>query len=465
MIRAIDRLASFVAETGDRDIPDAVLKRAGDCMLDALGAAAAGLSAASTRAMSRAMPLHDGTSRVWFTDRSGDAITAATLNAMAATALDIDDGHRQAAGHPGAAVVASALAGARPDMSGAELLTAVVLGYEVSVRVALARIPEHHRSTVSGRWSGTGAAAVMAKLQGLPPDMIAQSILIAEQHAPRVGSALSHGFAGSDVKEGIAWSVQSGLQAVELAKAGFRGYPDTFDQGVLYDPEVLVCDLGSFDAISGLFFKPYACCRWIHAAIDGLTGIMARHDLHADDIQAVTVRTFERAVELGNQVAPKTEAEAQFSIPFCLGVAAVRGPDALTPMDPALLSDAEVLAFSGKVSAVQDPEMEALFPRLAPAVVNVVVGTDVLSLRIEAAFGDPTNPMSRADLDGKFQTLAGPVLGPERTGALIAWLADPLERPAGALLDLLDHTTSGVFDTTNSPSHPQNLAAYRRPWR
>ncbi|MGI9498977.1 MAG: MmgE/PrpD family protein, partial [Geminicoccaceae bacterium] len=238
MTRAIDRLAGMVAEAGDRDIPSSVLARAGDCVLDALSSAAAGLSAASTRAMRRAMPLCGGTAPVWFTDRTGDPITAATLNAMAATALDIDDGHRQAAGHPGAAVVASALAGARPELSGRELLAAVVLGYEVSVRVALARMPEHHKSTVSGRWSGTGAAAAMAKLQGLAPDVIARSILIAEQHAPRVGSAQSHGFAGSDVKEGIAWSVLSGLQAVELAKAGFRGYPDSFDQGVLYDPQV-----------------------------------------------------------------------------------------------------------------------------------------------------------------------------------------------------------------------------------
>jgi len=156
MTLAIDTLAGFVRDTRGADIPAQVQRRAADCILDALGAAAAGKEAAGTRAMKRALRPGSGAARVWFDTTEGDPATVAALNAMAATALDIDDGHRTAAGHPGAAVVAAALAAAPPELTGGDLLATVALGYEVSVRVALARMPEHHRSTVSGRWSGTG---------------------------------------------------------------------------------------------------------------------------------------------------------------------------------------------------------------------------------------------------------------------------------------------------------------------
>ena len=400
------------AEFGN--IPENTNERAADCILDALGAAAAGQDAGSTKAMHAVMSARAGLgfASVWFRGSRLDPISAATVNAMAATSLDIDDGHRRAAGHPGAAVVAAAISYSEHlDLSMAELLTATVVGYEAAVRVALARKPEHHRSTVSGRWSGIGAAAAAAHLLRLPPGIMAEAILIAEQHAPRISSAIHHGFAGSDVKEAIAWSVLTGLHAVELAQSGFAGYPDTFDQGILYDPEVLCRELGRFDAIAGLFFKPYACCRWIHAAIDGLRNIIEQNGLEAGQIVCVRVRTFDQAVGLGNHEAPESEAQAQFSIPFCLGVAALHGRSALAPMDAGLLRDQSVREFARKVSIQPDAEMNAAFPDRTPAIVEVETAGAAFRAQVDEAFGDPANPMRRMGLQRKFRVF---ILHPER---------------------------------------------------
>lgn len=437
MTRAIDRLATLVHDTQAGSIPAPVMERAADCILDAIGSAAGGAGARSTAAMSRALPRSDGKTAIWFAGESADPIRAATVNAMAATALDVDDGHRVVAGHPGAAIVAAALGAAPACLTGADLLAAVVLGYEVSVRVGIARVAEHHGSTVSGRWSGTGVAALAARLQGLPPATIAEAILIAEQHAPRLGSAATHGFAGSDVKEGIAWSVFTALHAVELAKSGFRAYPDTFEQGLLYSPDRLVAKLDDFSAIDGLFFKPYACCRWMHSAIDGLKGIMGDKGLCADEIARVTVRTFDQAVGLGNRARPNSEAEAQFSIPFCLAVTACRGTGALLPLDLALMGDEEVLDFGKRVTILHDDGMQALFPRLAGAIVEVETARQTFESRVEAAFGDPTNRMSRADLSAKFHKLTDPVIGATRAGAIADVLAAMRNHDAGALQRLL----------------------------
>ena len=423
---AIGQLAEFVACTPTGDVPANAVYRAADCVLDVVGAAAAGFNCVGSNAFRRssaAIPT-DGTSRIWFGDRKSSAIAAATSNAAAATALDVDDGHRKAAGHPGASVVCAALAAAEEnEVGGNEFLEAVVLGYEAAVRVALARNPDHHNSTASGRWCGLGAAAAYARLKQSGIDATANAILIAEHHAPRLAPAQHHGFAGSDVKEGVPWAVHAGMAAVLLAEEGFRGYPRAFDQNVLYDPDRLVRNLGSFTALDGLFFKPYACCRWIHSAIDGTLELIQENSLNAMEIDGIVIRTFERAVGLGNDPRPATGSEAQFSIPFCVAAAAIRGEDSLLPMDSALHEDPEVLALAARISVEFDAEMEAKFPDLAPAHVRLTVGSSRYDTVVEHPFGDPGNPMSRSDIQSKFTALTRNVLGIERRRKIITELA------------------------------------------
>ncbi|MCR9135693.1 MAG: MmgE/PrpD family protein [Alphaproteobacteria bacterium] len=420
--RAIDELASALVTVRHSDLDDRLIERAADCVLDVAGAAAAGRDASGVEAMQTALQgsMSSGPCRVWRSDLQMTSAAAATINAMAATALDIDDGHRMAAGHPGAAVITAAVAVAEErDASVEEFLVAVVLGYEASIRVALARQPAHYTSTVSGRWSGVGAAVAAGRLRGYSPEKMAQAILLSEQQAPRLSSAMLHGFAGSTVKEGIAWSVLTGLMSADLAAAGFLAYPDTFEQGELYDPNALIADLADFTAIDGLFFKPFACCRWIHAALDGLQEIMSTHSIAAHHLRAIEIATFRRAVELGNHVAPKTEMEAQFSIPFCLGAMAVGGAEALAPLDLSMLSDRGVRSVAEKTKVVFDDEMESAFPARAAAVTRVRYEGGYTEKRVDAPFGDPTNPMSRGDLQSKFRRLTRHTMDQRRQDEII----------------------------------------------
>lgn len=431
--RSIEDLARFLVDAQRGDIADHVIARAADCVLDVIGAAAAGRAAPGVQAMQIALEasLSGGVSRLWFAGREMTAAGAAAINAMAATALDIDDGHRMAAGHPGAAVVTAAIAVAEEcDATLEDFLVAVVLGYEASVRVALARQSDHYTSTVSGRWSGVGSAVAAARLRGVPAPIMEQVILLSEQQAPRLSSAMLHGFAGSHVKEGIAWSVLTGLVSADLAAAGFLGYPDTFEQGVLYDPQKLIDDLGAFTAIDGLFFKPYACCRWIHAALDGVQEIMAEQALDSGDLQAIEIATFRRAVELGNHIAPETEMEAQFSVPFCVGAMAVGGASVLTPLDITLLGDVQVRAVAEKTSVILDDEMEAAFPARAAAITRVTHKGGVAECRIDAPFGDPANPMDRQDLQAKFRRLTRDALDQEHREAIVTLMEEASQLPA-----------------------------------
>ena len=438
-VRAIDALADYIAEISEDDIPIESRERAWDCVLDATGAAAAGYGQKSSAAMRRAFEENSCSrpSSIWFHGSLARLPAAAAINAMAATALDVDDGHRMAAGHPGAAVVCAAIAAselAAPTRG--EFVTAVVLGLDAAIRVALSRNPEHHTSTVSGRWSGVGAAVAAAKLFQLDSAAMANAILVAEQHAPRVSAAMHHGFAGSDVKEGIAWSVYSGLAAVPLAREGFAGYPNAFDQGVLYDGDRLIADLDAFKSIDGLFFKPFACCRWIHAAINGAVSLVQECEIEPASIEYIVVRSFRQAVGLSNRPAPRSETEAQFSIPFCVATAILHGPRSLLPIEARHLVDQNVRQLAERIRVEFDDRLDALFPAFAGASVTIAHSKKSDTLQVEAPFGDPTNPMSRLDLLGKFKELTRFALTRERADNLVRGLLDPKTAPAsiGALL-------------------------------
>lgn len=420
--RAIDVLSEFIFNTRYQDIPNQVIERASDCILDVVGSAVAGRNQTGALAMQDVMQQHNqgGLCTIWFSNETSSVISAATINAMAATSLDIDDGHRMAAGHPGVAIISSALATAEETSANiSEILCAIVLGYEVAINVALSRHSKYNDSTVSGRWSGIGACVARSKLLGLTSAQISNAILIAEQHAPRVSSAMHHGFAGSDVKEGIAWSVLSGMYACDLSISGFKGYPDTFDQNILYDPQIIKANIHNFKAIDGLFFKPYACCRWIHSAIDALLTLMRANEIKAKDIRSIEVSTFNKAVDLGNHLIPANEVEAQFSIPFCLAAVALKGAQALTPLDSTLIGDPSIGKFTKKVKIKKNFTMEKMFPAKAPAIVKVEHLYGVNEIVIDAAFGDPTNPMTRADLQDKFTVFSKEVLSKKKASEII----------------------------------------------
>lgn len=420
-------LAGFLASTPPQDIPAAVMERAADCVLDCLSAASAGAGERAVLSLREAVigaHARDGSATVWYSGRKADLASAATVNALSATILDVDDGHRRAKGHAGAAIISAAIAAA--DETGSsyqEFLAAVVMGYEAAVRVATSRVPERQVDTASGIWSGVGTAVAVARLSGATPLQMAHAILISEQHSPQLASAMQHGFAGADLKEGIPWSVMTGVYAARLAISGFSGYPRTFDIPELYVPGKLIEDLHGYSAVPGTYIKPYACCRWIHSAIDGALDIMETHGLDHEGIEAVEVKTFHRAVNLANHVEPRTMVDAQFSIPFCVALACVRGREALLPLAPGAVGDRSVTDLAAKVTPVSDPEMESMFPVFAPAIVTLRHGGTSHVRRVEAAFGEPANPMTRQDILKKFVRLGEASLGRERIEALNAALS------------------------------------------
>lgn len=410
------------------------------CVLDLVGAAIAGRDMpgpTAVRATARAL-MGAGSSSIWATGQTASLAGAVFANAAAASALDLDDGHRLARGHPGAAVIPTVLTLLPETSAGAnDLISAISVGYDVGVRIASAQMPKMIATRQTGRWASVAATAAAARLLRCREDQVAHALAIAAVLAPNQQANGSSGYSqltGNDVKEGIAWSATLGLAAVQLAIGGHSGPTDVFDHPDYYNRQTIVADLGERSHLVGTYFKPYACCRYIHAALDAFLMLVDRSEIDASDIKCVEVETFGWALKLGNKRRPTTLVDMQYSLPYCIAIAAIEGRDALAPLGEDLLGREDLSTFSEKVLLSINDEIDALFPGETLARVTISTSSRRLCSEILGPLGDPKHPMSFEAIEEKFLRVTRRVLTPERQRQIV-----------GGVLDMPDDHCSGLL--------------------
>lgn len=444
-------LAHFVSET--KSIPRATREMAVSAVFDLMTAAVAGYDSPGGRSARQAAHTvwGAGDATTWFSSARLTIPGAAFANAAMASMLDLDDGHRAAAGHPGACIIPAVLATAEANGADADrVLTAIALGYEIAVRVAAARDMDNLDTLVTGPWCGQGAAAAAGWLRNLSPSQIAQAIAIAGSTAPNLSAVAYSQVMGNHVKEGIPWATATGLSAVDLAQAGFTGPLDLFDNEAFYNPVSLSGSLGESWLIDSIYFKPYSCCRWAHAAIDALLELQAEGAAAAASIQEINVHTFSRVFRLNNDLAPANLEAAQYSVPFCVALVALRGTDALLPLTEESLGDREVIALAERVRLHVDPELDAMFSEAVPARLEVTTSEGCVTRTIMAPKGEAANPMTRNDLKAKFETATEGLIDASLASSLISAIEQLEEGHIQPLLDVLG-SASGRGDLQQVP--------------
>jgi len=160
----VSRLADFASDLTYATLPDAVRHAAKRCLLDWLGAAICGSPVPPATLMTTALAdeLGHGRARLVPSGTLAPLRTAALINGTAAHAMEVDDIFREGVYHPGSPVIAAALAAAQhAGASGAELLAAIVAGYEISNPVAAAMQPAHYDF-----WHTTGIVGAIGAAAG-----------------------------------------------------------------------------------------------------------------------------------------------------------------------------------------------------------------------------------------------------------------------------------------------------------
>ena len=225
---------------------------------------------------------------------------------------------------------------------------------------------------------------------------------------------------GNDVKEGIPWSTAGGIVAVRLAEAGFAGPRDILDHAPHYASAQLIERVGKERHICKTYFKLYSCCRHVHAPVDALLTLIDRHGLDHRRIEAIEVHVYDGALQISNRVEPANLVDVQFSIPYCLGLAAIVGPSALLPLTDDALRRDDVTQFARKVTLHLDPSLDERFPAETLTRLVVVHAGHRYESEVTAPRGEATQPLSWQELEEKFLTASRYVASAEQQTELLA---------------------------------------------
>jgi len=405
------KAARFVQQLKLSDINPNTIKNAKRCVLDFLGAA---LGGADTIAGKIATKMSEKTSSVtsstiWHTGKKTTSQIAAFINGTTGSALDIDDGHRMAVGHPGGAVIPAAFAIAEATQSsGSALLEAIICGYEIAIRWGNICRNETSQFAIipgTGRWGSMGAAAAAAKLLSLDFCQIEQALAISNTYsplAPVVDDLENNNGFMPMTKYVSGWGGLVGVWSAKLAEEGFTGITST----VNFSQSILPCFGESFE-INNVYFKPFSACRWTHSALEGVLKIMKDNiEINKNNIQKIKVKTFANAYHL-RMPRPRTIESAQYSLPFLIGLAIQYGAVSPQEVNQINLSNKDILAISDKVEIIHSNDMDSYFPHSVPSEVELLTTDGKIYLaRIITPKGDPKNPLSDDDLKAKFRKLA-----------------------------------------------------------
>ncbi len=418
----IRRAARFIAETRLEDLSPAALDRGRWVTADCIPVIAAGMAMPEMRELVKRHLENAATGNAWVigTGLRSNPLDAALLNGTAGTWLELDEGNLFAKGHPGIQVVPAALAVAQElGVSGADILLAITLGYEVSARISRAanvRLAVHPHGT----YGVIGAAIAVAKLKRLGVAQLEELLNV----AATMGMASSRNtlLEGSTVRNIFTGhSGYMGQIAVRLVESGFTGEPDgigfVYGGGVYsehFDPGAMIRDIGKEWLITQSYFKLYCTGRYTHSAIDALLDAQAKAPggrIDPSQIERIDVDAYGLCAYLGGKNIT-TSFGARFSVPFALATILHHGHGGLSAFDDAAVANPLVQNLVSRVAVTSNQQYTDAFPEKQLVDLNITLkdGT-VITGHCDITKGEPANPHQAEELRAKFFDLGTPAWG------------------------------------------------------
>ena len=408
----LHRLAEFAAGTGLDDLPEAVRVRGRWILADTLGCIAAGNKAAEVQALARIHARRGGPAEaeVIETGLRLPRAAAAEVNGAASTWLDLDEGNLHTKGHAGTQIIPAVLAEAQAEgMSGAALLRAVILGYEIGCRVygaTEARLAVHPHGT----YGPLAAAAALACLRGFDAASMAGVMglaaglgVVSSRQTLRDGATIRNAY--------TAASARAAFHAFDLAEAGFSGEHDPLPSvfGALYgtgfDAGRCLQGLGEEWLVLRNYFKLHPSVRYAHSALDLVDDLRAGGGLAVDAITRIAFESYFMATTLADPVVT-TGFGTRFSIPFLIATRLLEADLDITADGQAVLGRAEIQALARKVTVAENAAFTAAYPGRQPSRMRIWL-SDGRCLSAEADFmrGEAERPHPEAALAAKFAAL------------------------------------------------------------
>lgn len=419
-------LAKFSIDTKYENLDQATVAMVKQSFLDWFGCCIRGSKEAQGEIMRRVLALQgQPTAKVTTVFTSvpfrTSSLDATLSNGCASHALDFDDLHNASIVHTGVAIIPAAIAEAEKlGASGKELITAIVVGFEVADRIGECVNPEayfyHHTTGTAGTF---GAAAAVANLLKLNVEQSVNALGIAGTQAAANFEWVANGANTKALHSGK--SNYNGMLSAYLAKEGFTGASTILEgkQGFCraMSPapkfEKLIDGLGHNFKINENAFKYYPFCKHSHSSVLAATKIKDANHLSSQQVASVTAKVNSQADVYINHPAPKTGYDAKFSLQYCLAAALCYDQVTVETFSAQTMQDKELQRLTQAVTVCIDPAIDEEYTRCpgkwaAEVTIKTFDGQEYVQY-LPYPLGDPQNPVSYEQTEEKFRTLAAPV--------------------------------------------------------
>lgn len=428
------KLAEMVSNIKITDLPPQVIQNTKECLVDIIGGALAGTKYPDVIGIIREIKKYDHQTdcTVWGTKERLSLLGATLINGTMSHATEMDDVHKIAKTHAGAVIIPAAVSlGEALKSSGKNLILAVALGYEVSLRIGMGIGATSHRLKgwhATGTCGIFGSAVAAAILLGLDKTNIISTMGLAGTQASGLWAFTEDGASCKKFHAGKA--AHGGLLAAILAAGGMTGprcILEAEDGGLFpaaseeYDYDLVTDGLGEVWEIMNVDRKPFACCRSMHPSIDAIMQLQKEYDITPEEVERIEVETYEVAVkQCGFTNKPQNVPEAQFCIPYGVAVTLYDKSAAMEQFTAKRIRDERVLELASKVKVFSSTRFSEQYPKNWGCELTVWTRTaKEYQKHIVNAKGDHDNPLSFNDLVGKFKGSASGIIKEEKQDDII----------------------------------------------
>jgi 2-methylcitrate dehydratase len=446
-------LARFAVNLEFDDLDERSVAEAKRYLLDSLGCALGGISTHDAKIMREFIEEEGGREEATLigTRKKVPATWASFYNALVVRALVYNDIYWKAdPSHPSDILPAALAIAERQGTGGRDVILGIVIGHELEMRFCEAAEPGirergwHHASL-----TGFVSPVVAGRLLGLNEEQIQNAIGISGSHTLTLGAVTAGKLTmmKNTVDPIATWQ---GTIAALWAQKGYIGPEHVIDGkeglfhclGEKWLPGKLTDGLGKSFKIKDCSMKFFPTEALTHSPLTAALKLREEHGIDPEAVEEITIRTVARAVDIlcdPSKYKPTSKETADHSLPYCVGVALMDGIVTPESFEEARFTDAKLLALIAKVKGIADPEIEKTFPALyrCDMAIRMKDGT-VHETRVDYPKGDPRNPLTDRDLEGKFLALAEPALPAGKAKEIIAIVAGlEKEKTLGRLFEAM----------------------------
>lgn len=414
-----DKLAEFLTAVRLEDLPLKTIESSKRCFLDWLGSAFAGSKAEPTNILLEVVNEMGGEPQATIiaNGNRSSCLWAGMVNSASSHWAEMDDVDKRSIFHPAAPIIPAALALAEyTGADGKQLIKAIVLGYEASIRIGEAISPSHYYFWHTTATVGTfGAAVACGSLLNLNKQQMIWALGSAGTQAAGLWEFLVDGAMSKQLHP--AKAAYNGMLSALLARGGFTGATRILegDKGFCRATaselkldkisEGLSPGMTKYK-IDNISFKVHASCRHTHSAMDAALAIVKEHNILPAEIEEVKTRIYSVGYDLLHRVQPDNFLAARFSMPYCVSLILKFQDAGVDKFSDKYLSDTDLKRLMGKIKLEADKGLDVDYPDKWPSVVEIRKRDgSKYEKRVDYPRGEPENGLSNQELVQKFRDL------------------------------------------------------------